>query len=55
MMASTDTGVTMTSGAPVAPSATVGGSPGRQVLRTPAPLPRRFGTAVRYRDTGTTR
>lgn len=55
MMASTDTGVTMTSGAPVAPSHTVGGSTGRRVLRTSAPLPYRFGTAVRYRGTGTTR
>ena len=55
MMASTDTGVTMTSSASVAPSHTLGGNTGRRVLGTSAPLPDRFGAAVRYRGTGTTR
>jgi hypothetical protein len=45
----------MTSGAPVEPSRTIGGGVGPRALRTPSPLPDRFGAAVRYRGTGFTR
>jgi hypothetical protein len=55
MMASTDTGVTMASGAPVAPSHAVGGGIGARGLRLLRPLVGRIGTADRRRVTGLSR
>ena len=47
MMATTDTGVTMTSGAPVVPSGTSGGGTVARALRLAWPLPAGFGIADR--------
>ena len=47
MMATTDTGVTMTSGAPVVPSGTIGGGTAARGLRLAWPLPAGFGIADR--------
>ena len=55
MMASTDTGVTMTSGAPVVPSCTRGGGSGAAALRHPVPPVFRIGVADRRRATGLSR
>ncbi len=55
MMASTDTGVTMTSGASVAPSDTIGGGGGYRTPRLPLPLCDRFGVAARRGAPGLTR
>jgi hypothetical protein len=55
MMASTDTGVTMTSGASVTLSDTIGGGSGYRALRLPLPLHDRFGVADRRGAPGLTR
>ena len=47
MMATTDTGVTMTPGAPVVPSGTIGGGTAARALRLAWPLPAGFGIADR--------
>jgi hypothetical protein len=47
MMATTDTGVTMTSGAPVVPSGTSGGGTSARALRLPWLLSAGFGIADR--------
>jgi hypothetical protein len=52
MMASTNTGVTVTSGAPVVPPAAIGGFSGSRALRLPPAD--RFGVADRGRFTGFT-